>query len=210
MYRFEERWRHRGFRIIAGTDEAGRGPLAGPVVAACVVLPDFRRHPIQGIRDSKMISEKKREKLFDEITRFSKVGVGIVSEAVIDEINIFQATRQAMKIAFGNLSRLIQPEVLLIDGNIKLELDCKTQSIIKGDQKSGSVAAASIIAKVTRDRLMREYHAKYPQYEFDRHKGYPTLAHRKLIALYGLSPIHRKTFKPCQTAEKSLASKEKI
>lgn len=194
MYRFEDQLRKDGFRIIAGTDEAGRGPLAGPVVAACVVLPDHRAFQIPGIKDSKMISEKKREKLFDQIISHAQVGVGIVPENIIDEINIYQASRQAMKLAFQKLP--VHPEFLLIDGNVRLDVPCKTKSIIKGDRKSASIAAASIIAKVTRDRLMREFHKIYPQYEFDRHKGYPTVRHRALLQEHGPSPIHRKTFGP--------------
>ncbi|MBI4970469.1 MAG: ribonuclease HII [Candidatus Omnitrophica bacterium] len=191
MYRFEEALRKDGFRIIAGTDEAGRGPLAGPVVAACVILPDFH---IPGINDSKMLSEKKREKLFAEIMSSATVGVSVISESVIDEINIYQASRLAMKKAFHELS--LQPDFLLIDGPLKLDVFCKTKSIIKGDRKSASIAAASIIAKVTRDRLMREYHEEYPEYDFARHKGYPTKRHRELLKLHGPSPIHRRSFRP--------------
>jgi len=194
MYRFEEALRTDGFRIIAGTDEAGRGPLAGPVVAACVILPDHRTFQIPGIKDSKMISERKREKLFDQIMQSAQVGVGIVSEQVIDRINIYQASRLAMKIAFDNLS--LRPDFLLIDGKVKLDVVCKSMSIVKGDRKSASIAAASIIAKVTRDRMMREYHEKYPYYEFGQHKGYPTRRHRMLLNIHGPSPIHRKTFGP--------------
>lgn len=194
MYRFEEALRNDGFRIIAGTDEAGRGPLAGPVVAACVILPDHRNFKIPGIKDSKMLTERRREKLFDQIKDSAQVGVGIVSEQVIDKINIYQASRRAMKIAFENMG--LQPEFLLIDGTVKLDVSCKTKSIVRGDQKSASIAAASIIAKVTRDRLMKDYHKQYPQYEFDRHKGYPTPRHKKLLKLYGPSPIHRTSFSP--------------
>lgn len=192
MYRFEESLKKDGFRIIAGTDEAGRGPLAGPVVAACVILPDDFRIP--GINDSKMISEKKREELFIQIMNLAQVGVGIIPEAIIDEINIYQASRLAMKTAFHRLP--VQPEFLLIDGKMKLEVPCKSKSIVKGDRKSASIAAASIIAKVTRDRLMRRYHEQFPEYEFDRHKGYPTVLHRKLLKIHGPSPIHRESFGP--------------
>lgn len=202
MYRFEESLKKDGFRIIAGTDEAGRGPLAGPVVAACVILPDDFRIP--GINDSKMISEKKRDELFIQIMNSAYVGVGIIPEAIIDEINIYQASRLAMKTAFHRLP--ILPEFLLIDGKMKLDVPCKSKSIVKGDRKSASIAAASIIAKVTRDRLMRHYHEQFPEYEFDRHKGYPTALHRKLLKIHGPSPIHRESFGPVKDLMLSHAS----
>ncbi len=194
MYQFEEAMRQKGLRIIAGTDEAGRGPLAGPVVAACVILPEDQKMRIPGLNDSKLISEKKREKLFTEIMNNAQVGVGIVSEKIIDKINIYQASRLAMKIAFEKLP--VRPDGLLIDGRMHLDVPCETQAIVKGDRKSASVAAASIIAKVTRDHLMREFHVQYPQYEFDRHKGYPTAIHFELLKLYGPCPIHRRSFAP--------------
>lgn len=204
MYRFEEAMWRRGFRIIAGTDEAGRGPLAGPVVAACVVLPDYRLVRIAGINDSKLISEKKRENLFETIMKLTQVGLGIVSEDVIDRINIYQATRLAMKTAYENLS--VRPDVLLIDGPVKLDVACERKNIVKGDRQSASIAAASIVAKVTRDRLMRDYHDVFPQYEFYRHKGYPTRRHRALLEKFGPSPIHRKTFGPVRELLESYVS----
>ena len=189
MYLFEKRARKKGFRRIAGIDEAGRGPLAGPVVAACVVLSA----PIPGVNDSKKLSEKIRERLFDKIMAGAEVGVGIISESIIDEINIYWASCLAMKQAFDNLP--VKPDYVLVDGRMRLDISPPYESIVKGDQKSASVAAASIIAKVTRDRIMREYHKLYPQYEYERHKGYPTRRHRELIKIFGPSPIQRKTFR---------------
>ncbi len=191
MYRFEEALMNDGFRIIAGTDEAGRGPLAGPVVAACVILPESR---IPGINDSKKLSEKKREELYVRIMDEAKVGVSIVSETVIDEINIYQASKKAMQEAVTRLP--VSPDFLLVDGKMKMNVPCRYRSIVKGDSKSASIAAASIIAKVTRDRIMKKYHEQYPEYEFYRHKGYPTERHRMLLRQFGPSPIHRKTFYP--------------
>ena len=188
-----------GSLVAAGTDEAGRGPLAGPVVAACVVLPeDF---DVIGVDDSKKLSEKKREELFDKIqAKALAIGVGISDNITIDQINILQATKKAMKEAFLEAETRLKEktgqsiDVLLADAVTLEELDVHQEAIIKGDAKSLSIAAASIIAKVTRDRIMLEYHRQYPWYGFDRNKGYGTKAHYQGIGAYGITPIHRKTF----------------
>ncbi|MBR6789217.1 MAG: ribonuclease HII [Clostridia bacterium] len=176
--------------LIAGVDEAGRGPLCGPVVCACCVMGDVF---IDGINDSKKISEKKRELLFEEIiNKAIAVGIAIVDEKIIDEINILNATKKCMENAIKNLS--ITPDIVLIDAVKGLNINAKTESIIKGDAKSYNIAAASIVAKVTRDRLMKDYHEKYPVYNFIKNKGYGTAEHIKAIKEFGASPIHRKTF----------------
>jgi len=189
---FEEKTGAKGFSIIAGIDEAGRGPLAGPVVSGAVILPVS--FSVIGITDSKKLTRKKRELLYKEIyTNALSVGVGIVEPKEIDSINILQASLFSMSLAVKDLS--IQPQYLLIDGKFPIPSDIPQESIIKGDSLSISIGAASIIAKVTRDRLMHRYHEKYPQYGFDRHKGYPTLAHRQAVKEFGPCPIHRRTFK---------------
>lgn len=181
-----------GYRSIAGVDEAGRGPLAGPVVAAAVILKtfDFKER----IDDSKKLSAKKREIAYREIIKKSVFGVGIVDEKTIDKINIYQATKKAMQTALSGLK--IPPEYVIVDGNMKLSTKCPIRCIPKGDSKSISIAAASIIAKVTRDRIMLEYDAVYPQYGFARHKGYGTKYHMAAIENHGPSPIHRYSFHP--------------
>ena len=181
-----------GHTIICGIDEAGRGPWAGPVVASAVIL-DPNNIP-QGLNDSKKLNEAKREALFGLIMYSSKVGIGIVSAAEIDEINILQATFLAMERAFEQLE--IKPDLALIDGNRSPKLNCKTQTIIGGDAKSLSIAAASIIAKVTRDRIMHQHDLTYPLYGFLRHKGYGTAAHAAALAIHGPCAEHRKSFKP--------------
>ncbi len=198
MYQFEQSLWGKGVQVIAGTDEAGRGPLAGPVVAACVVLPKPEHFIIHGLNDSKLLSEKKRESLFELIQEQAQVGVAVVSEKEIDKINIYQATRLAMKLAFENLP--LSPNYLLVDGPMKLDIFCPYQNIIKGDRKSASIAAASIVAKVTRDRMMKKYHEKYPEYLFHKHKGYGTPRHKKVIEDIGPCPIHRATFAPVRKA----------
>ena len=181
----------RGIRLIAGVDEAGRGPLAGPVVAAAVIL--YPGDSIEGVNDSKMLTESRRETLFSEITsRAVSIGTGIISEKEIDAINILQASLKAMSIAVSNLT--VSPEYALIDGNKTPVLRCPGIPIIHGDSRSLSIAAASIIAKVTRDRLMRDLDSRYPQYGFAQHKGYGTRAHRQAIRDFGLCAIHRKSF----------------
>lgn len=199
MKEFDSGFTVGGSLVAAGTDEAGRGPLAGPVVAACVVLPeDF---DVIGVDDSKKLSEKKREELFDKIqAKALAIGVGISDNITIDKINILQATKKAMKEAFLEAETRLKEktgqriDVLLADAVTLEELDVPQEAIIKGDAKSLSIAAASIIAKVTRDRIMLEYHRQYPWYGFDRNKGYGTKAHYQGIGAYGITPIHRKTF----------------
>lgn len=182
-----------GYTAIAGIDEAGRGPLAGSVYAAAVILPQGCR--IEGLRDSKKLSEKKREALFDEIVeRAVAYGIYAVDSARIDEINILEATFEAMRGAVDALT--VRPDFVLIDGNrIKGFDDFTYQTIVGGDDLSQSIAAASVLAKVSRDRYMRQMAELYPLYEFEKHKAYGTVRHRELIAKYGPCPIHRKTFR---------------
>jgi ribonuclease HII len=180
----------KGYKIIAGVDEAGRGPLAGPVVAAAVVLT--KDIDLEGLNDSKKLSPKKRERFFPKIQGMPN-SVAVVGQEIIDEVNILQATKLAMKQAVEKL--MINPDILLIDGNQKINSPIEQWVIVKGDAKSLSIAAASVLAKVTRDRIMEDYNHQYPQYEFSRHKGYGTKRHRDLIATYGPCPIHRKTFR---------------
>ena len=191
-FNFESQGLADGHTIICGIDEAGRGPWAGPVVAGAVIL-DPKNIP-RGLNDSKKLNEAKREILFDPIMQSSHVGIGIVSATEIDEINILQATFLAMQRAFAQLE--ITPDLALIDGNKSPKLNCKTQTIIGGDAKSLSIAAASIIAKVTRDRIMHEHDHIYPHYGFARHKGYGTAAHAAALAIHGPCAEHRKSFKP--------------
>lgn len=198
IYRHDEDLRNNGFQRIAGIDEAGRGPLAGPVVAAAVVLKGNTR--IKGLRDSKKVPEKEREYLFSEIQDTAlDIGIGIVNHEDIDIINILRASKLAMKLAIENLSEL--PDFLVIDAVSLPSVPIKQLFPIKGESVSASVAAASIIAKVTRDRLMLEYHNQYPQYNFNKHKGYSTKEHMELIQLYGPCPIHRKSFCKVMTLE---------
>ena len=193
MKEFETELYNNGINFIAGIDEVGRGPLVGPVVTAAVILPkDFYD---ERINDSKKLTEKKRELLYDVIMENAiSVGIGISSEDVIDEINILNATKRAMLEAVNNLS--VKPEHLLIDA-VKLDTDIPQTSIIKGDAKSESIAAASIIAKVTRDRMMIELDKIHPKYDFKHNKGYGTKKHIEAIRKYGIIKEHRKTFAPC-------------
>jgi len=189
---FERALAGRGYLRICGVDEAGRGPLAGPVVAAAVVLPF--PCPISGINDSKQLSEARREVLYDEIIRAAvDIGVGIVDHETIDQINILQATLRAMREALAQIQP--PPDYLLIDALTLSGIPTPQEGIIHGDAMSVSIAAASIIAKVTRDRQMRAYHDQWPQYDFTRHKGYGTKAHLDAIRQHGPSPIHRMTFR---------------
>jgi ribonuclease HII len=181
-----------GYKEIAGVDEAGRGPLAGPVVAGAVIVRDF--HFKERIDDSKKLTAKKREKAYHEIFEKCNVGIGIVDEKIIDRINIYQATKRAMQIAVSNLK--IPPDYVIVDGNMKITTRCPIKCIVGGDSKSISIAAASIIAKVTRDKIMVEYDKQYPQYEFAKHKGYGTKAHIEALKNHGPSPIHRRSFRP--------------
>ena len=193
MKEFENELYESGIKYIAGIDEVGRGPLVGPVVTAAVILPkDFYD---ERINDSKKLTEKKREQLYDVIMENAvSVGIGISSEDVIDDINILEATKKAMIEAVNNLS--VKPEHLLIDA-VKLNVDIPQTSIIKGDAKSESIAAASIIAKVTRDRMMIELDKEHPEYDFKHNKGYGTKKHIDTIEKYGILKEHRKTFAPC-------------
>lgn len=179
-------------KLIAGVDEVGRGPLCGPVVAAACILPE--NYYLEGLNDSKKLSEKKRDKLFDIlINECVAYGIGIVEPKRIDEINILEASKEAMKIAISNLS--IKPEHVLIDA-VKLDLDVPSTPIIKGDAKSASIAAASVIAKVTRDRMMYELDEKYPEYGYASHKGYPTKKHIEAVKEHGVLDFYRFTFSP--------------
>jgi ribonuclease HII len=188
---FDKKYYSKSVRIIAGVDEAGRGPLAGPVVAAAVVFKQNVR--LNGVTDSKMLSEKEREKLFVRIiSRAYAYSVAAVSESVIDDINILNATMLAMKNSVDSLR--IKPDLILVDGNRKFQSDIPVIPIVKGDSKSFSIAVASILAKVTRDRLMKNLAEDFPQYFWDKNKGYPTRQHREVIRQIGPSPIHRKTF----------------
>ncbi len=179
------------FSVVCGVDEAGRGPLAGPVYACAVILP--KGHIVDGANDSKKLSEKKRDILYDKIiNECISYSIGIATEQEIDEINILQATFLAMRRAVDGLS--VKPDIALIDGNKTPGLDIEQRAIIKGDSKSANISAASIIAKVSRDRYMLEMAEKYPEYQFEKHKGYGTKLHYEMIEKYGISPIHRRTF----------------
>lgn len=193
MKEFENELYENGIKYIAGIDEVGRGPLVGPVVTAAVILP--REFYDERINDSKKLTEKKRELLYDVIMENAvSVGIGISSEDMIDEINILEATKKAMIEAVNNLS--VKPEHLLIDA-VKLNIDIPQTPIIKGDAKSESIAAASIVAKVTRDRMMVELDKMHPEYDFKHNKGYGTKKHIEAIEKYGILKEHRKTFAPC-------------
>ena len=188
----ENNWHKKGKKLVCGIDEAGRGPLAGPVVVAAVIMPEDSF--IEGVNDSKKVSEKKREKLYDEITENAIAwSVGIIDQNEIDEINILNATKKGLTTALTGLKE--KPDIILVDALTKIDtLGIPYESIIKGDAKSYSIAAASIIAKVTRDRIMRQWDEIYPQYGFINHKGYGTKAHIDAIKQYGLCPLHRKSF----------------
>lgn len=191
LWEIEDSLYDRGFQTLCGIDEAGRGPLAGPVCAAACILP--RDLEIPGLNDSKQLSAKKREALYAEITeRALAWAVCMVDEKRIDEINILQATFEAMRGALGGLS--VRPDFCLVDGNRDPKLGIPTQTVVKGDARCATVAAASILAKVSRDRLMTELDAVYPEYGFAIHKGYGTKAHYAALERYGLCPIHRRSF----------------
>ncbi len=191
--KYEKSLNSKGIKLIAGVDEVGRGPLVGPVVVASVILPVG--YTLEGLTDSKKLTPKKRDYFYDIIMRDAlSVSISMKSEKVIDEVNIYEATKLAMYESIENLS--IKPEHVLIDA-MKLEkLNVPSTSIIKGDLKSITISAASVIAKVTRDRLMSELDKKYPEYGFKTNQGYPTKKHKEAIAKYGIIPEHRKTFKP--------------
>lgn len=193
--KYEEQLLEEGYHLIAGIDEVGRGPLIGPVVAACVILKEHEF--LEGVTDSKKLSEKKREQYYEIIMENAvSVGIGIISPATIDEVNIYQATILAMKEAVKNCK--IKPDYILVDGNMKIDFEIPSKSIVKGDQLSLTIAAASIIAKVTRDRMLIELDGQYPMYGFKNHKGYPTKQHLEAIQKYGLIEGYRKSFKPVQ------------
>jgi ribonuclease HII len=205
MLQIEHKAKAQGFRFIFGVDEAGRGPLAGPVVGAAVLLRDtVFTCPV---RDSKLLSPKQREKAFHEIQERSWYGLGVVNEAVIDEMNILRAAHFAMALAVKDLVSHIPLETsgaegfasavkVLVDGNLfTQELPYELETVVKGDSRSLSIASASILAKVTRDRIMERYDRIFPQYGFKEHKGYPTAAHRAAVRKHGFSPIHRRSFK---------------
>ena len=188
---FDSKFLSPKVKFIAGCDEAGRGPLAGPVVAAAVIFDKKTFH--KEINDSKKIPGKKRDELYNWILgNCLSYGIGIIGHEEIDEINILQASLKAMKLAAAQLSPL--PNLILIDGNKSFISDIKTKTVVKGDAKSFSIAAASIIAKVTRDEIMKTAHKKFPEYLWNQNKGYPTLAHRDAVKKFGASPFHRKTF----------------
>ena len=192
LKRFENKAHARGYCRVAGVDEAGRGPLAGPVVASAVILGDRIR--LDGINDSKQLTAPRRLAAYQRICRDAlAVGIGVIDAAIIDRINILQSALLAMEVAVAHLEP--QADFLLIDGNHPTTLSLPQRTITKGDARSASIAAASIVAKVTRDRLMESYHTQYPVYGFDRHKGYPTRAHREAVRKHGGCPIHRFTFK---------------
>ncbi len=192
LKRQEDELRNRGFNMICGIDEAGRGPLAGPVVVASVIMP--ANSMIEGVNDSKKISEKKREKLYDQILEEAiSYGVGIIGQDEIDEINILNATKKGLTMSLKELT--VKPDLIIVDALTHIDtMGIPYESIIKGDAKCYSISAASIIAKVTRDRIMREWDKIYPEYGFEKHKGYGTSAHIEAIKKYGLCPIHRKSF----------------
>ena len=190
---YERKFLSQGYQNIVGVDEVGRGPLAGPVVCAAVIMPFEDDKIIEGIDDSKKLSEKKREELAEKIKQTALAYVIIeTDEKVIDEINILEATKLGMKRAVESLS--LAPEMVLTDGNMTLDIAYPQHSIVKGDSLSYSIGAASIIAKVHRDHLMDEYAKTYPAYDFEKNKGYGTAAHINAIKEYGLCPIHRRTF----------------
>lgn len=198
-YTFEHQAHEQGFEIVCGVDEAGRGPLAGPVCAAAVILPDGL--VIEGLDDSKKLTEKKRDALYDVICQEAiSYGIAFASVEEIEEMNILQATFLAMKRAVESLN--VKPDLALVDGNQKPALSIQARTLVKGDAKSPSIAAASILAKVTRDRLMTEIAEQYPQYEFPKHKGYGTKLHYEKIMEHGISPVHRRSFLKKITGEK--------
>jgi len=184
----------RGVRWIAGVDEAGRGPLAGPVVAAACLIPKTAQ--LVGVRDSKELTPRSRKKVFWSILKQTIIGIGVVTEQEIDRINILRASLLAMRQAV--LALPISPDLLLIDGHLKIDLPIDQIPVVSGDKRLVSVAAASIAAKVTRDEMMIVWDRMYPHYGFAKHKGYPTLAHRKALKEWGPSPLHRKTFRPVE------------
>ena len=194
LYQYENESKKNGYNIIGGTDEAGRGPLFGPVVAACCVLPDD--FILEGLNDSKKLSEKKREIFYKYLIENTIYGIGIIDSKEIDKINIYEASRKAMMIAIEQVKKQINLEYVLTDAMPLPDLDIPHLSIIKGDAKSISIAAASVIAKVTRDHILYEIDKQYPEYGFKNHKGYPTKKHIEVIHKYGLIDGYRLTYGP--------------
>lgn len=191
-YKYERELREKGITLIAGVDEVGRGPLVGPVVTACVILPE--KFDLPHLTDSKKLTERRREILYKEIQEQALgIGIGIVDNEEIDRINILNATKKAMKMAINNCK--VKPEHILIDA-VKLDIDIPTTSIIKGDLKSITISAASVIAKVTRDYMLYELDEKYPMYDFKHNKGYPTKKHIEAIKEYGIIKEHRRSYSP--------------
>lgn len=206
LLEYEKELYEKGIKYIAGIDEVGRGPLCGPVVACACILP--LNYHLEGLNDSKKLTEKKREKLYEILIKDAvSYGLGIIPPARIDEINILEATKEAMKEAVKNLN--VKPEHLLIDA-VKLDIDIPSTSIIKGDALSASIAAASIIAKVTRDRMMIELGNKYPEYGYEKHKGYGTKAHIEAVKKYGVKDFYRFTFAPISDLIKSSEEEEDV
>ena len=196
-HRYEKKYYKQGYSFIAGVDEVGRGPLVGPVVAAAVILP--KDYNLSGLTDSKKLSEKKREYFYDIIMKEAiSVGIGIVDNTIIDEINIYEATKMAMKEAISGLKT--KPDVVLTDA-MKLDINIPLEPIIKGDLKSISISAASVITKVTRDRMMNDLDMKYPFYNFKNNKGYPTKDHVAAINKYGILKEHRKSYSPIKNSD---------
>ena len=195
MLRYEKELYQAGYLAIAGIDEVGRGPLAGPVVAAAVILPPGCK--IKGLNDSKKIPKKKHQEIYQAVLdKALAVGIGLIDNEIIDQVNIYEATKLAMKEALSKLS--LKPDYLLIDA-MKLDIDIPQESIIKGDANSLSIAAASIVAKVTRDKLMADYDKEYPGYDFAQNAGYGTKSHLQGLERHGVTPIHRKTFEPVKS-----------
>ena len=195
LWQYENELHNKGINIIGGTDEAGRGPLFGPVVAACVVLP--KNFELEGLNDSKKLSEKKRNIFYNYLIENTIYGIGIVSSEEIDKINIYEASRKAMIIAIRQVQKQINLEYVLSDA-MPIDIEIPVMPIIKGDAKSMSIAAASVIAKVTRDKILYDIDKKYPEYDFKSHKGYPTKKHFEAIEKYGLIDGYRKTYGPVQ------------
>lgn len=192
---YESKYYEKGFTLIAGSDEAGRGPLAGPLVVAACILPKGYQHEL--INDSKKLTDKKRRMLYEIIKKDAiAYHIEVIDIDTIDKINIYQASKLGMKICLEKLN--VKPQVALLDA-MNLDMDYPVESIIKGDEKSLSIAAASILAKVYRDDLMIEYSKEYPQYQFDKNKGYGTKVHLEALDKYGITPIHRKTYDPVKT-----------
>ena len=196
-HRYEKKYYQKGYNLIAGVDEVGRGPLVGPVVAACVILT--KNYNLDGLTDSKKLSEKKRDYYYDIIMNDAvSIGIGIVDNNKIDEINIYEATKLAMKDAINNLK--VKPDIVLTDA-MNLDIETKVVPIIKGDLKSITISAASVIAKVTRDRMLLELDKKYPFYNFKNNKGYPTKDHINAIEKYGILKEHRKSYAPIKNGQ---------